>query len=129
MELFKLESFIDKRGSLTALNFHSISFEIKRFYWIILESNEPRGFHAHKKLNQILFVIKGTTQLKLDDGTSSTIFTLCENDAIHIQPGVWREFISLDSQSIVGCLASEIFNEDDYIRNYSEFMEWKNEIL
>lgn len=94
-----------------------------------LKANTPRGFHAHKQLSQLLIILTGTISLTLDNLTVEADFGLSAGENILIEPGVWREFVSKEQGASLLVLASENYNEDDYIRNYEDFRKWKNAIL
>jgi len=77
-------------------------------------------------LNQVIFALSGSFDLIIDDGKTKKIFKLSRpNEGVYIPSGLWRELNNFSSGSICMVLASEIYNEKDYFRNYSEFKEWK----
>ncbi len=104
-------------------------FSIKRFYYIKDVSQRfDRGHHAHKDLLQLFFAMNGKYELFLDDGKNkrSTLVKDNGNSAL-VGPGIWREIRSFSENAICLVLASEKYDEDDYIRNYEEFLVWRNE--
>ena len=103
-----------------------IDFEIKRIYYI---SNVPegvrRGFHAHKELKQLLFCPYGEIRLTLDDGSEREEITLDDPSiGVVIEKPVWREMLWLKENSVLCVAASDYYREEDYIRDYSEFLEY-----
>lgn len=100
-----------------------IPFEIRRVYWTYFTpQNVIRGYHAHKELQQVIFAVSGRISFKTEDekGVVST-FTLDEPKVgLYIPPFVWRE-ITFSHNAVLLCLASEVYDEKDYIRNYEDF--------
>ena len=119
----------DSRGTLQELSFNSIDFLVKRAYWITMIVGQPRGYHAHKKLLQILTVIKGQIDLELDDGVFKERITLRNGENILITQGVWRVITPISPKSVIVVFASDEFDEKDYIRSYDEFVKWSSEVL
>ncbi|MFN5846294.1 MAG: sugar 3,4-ketoisomerase [Flavobacteriia bacterium] len=98
-------------------------FEIKRVYWTYYTPNEvTRGGHAHKKLEQIIFAVSGSILFDVEDANGSRQrFELDEPHlGLYLPPFTWRE-IKFSHNAVLLCLASELFDEADYIRNYSEY--------
>jgi len=116
-------------GYLIALEGNrEIPFDIKRIYYIYTVPNEiKRGFHAHKRLEQILICMSGSVKIKVDNGNEKRIFELSNpGKGLYIGPGVWREMYDFSQNSILLVLASNYYEESDYIRDYKEFMKYKN---
>ena len=118
----------DSRGALIAIEELSKNcpFSIKRLYYLYnVSSGAQRGGHAHKNLQQLLIPIAGAFKLHLDNGYKKEIIDMRRSDqGLLIFPGTWREISEFSYGSVCLCLASEQFNEDDYIRDYNEFREW-----
>ena len=105
---------------------HDIDFEIRRIYYI---TNVPegvrRGFHAHKELKQLLFCPYGKVQLTLDGGSEREEITLDDPSmGVVIEKPMWREMLWLKEDSVLCVAASEYYREEDYIRDYNEFLEY-----
>ena len=116
-------------GNITALeNGDNIPFDVKRIYYLYdIPGGESRGGHAHYKLNQYIIAASGAFDVLLDDGNNNKKFTLnTPNMALHIVPGMWRELNNFSSGSICLVLASNKFDEKDYIRDYNKFLTIKN---
>jgi len=114
----------DHSGSLVALEKGAdFPFEIRRVYYIWgTESHVVRGRHAHKKLEQVVVCTAGSCDLILDNGAQKeTIHLSSPSEGLHIKQNVWREFTNFSTDCVVMVLASEHYNETDYIRDYDEF--------
>jgi hypothetical protein len=115
-------------GNITVMeNGDNIPFDVKRVYYLYdVPGGESRGGHAHYKLEQYIISASGAFDVVLDDGVNKRKITLNRpHIALHIVPGLWRELGNFSSGSITMVLASEVFNEKDYIRNYNEFLKLK----
>ena len=117
--------FIDDRGMLGEIDFRNLDFNPKRIYWVDFSRNLVRGKHAHKKLTQVLVVLRGSIEIHLNDTIKVSKFVLKTGDNILIKPGVWREFQSLLPESTCLVIASEYFDEDDYIRDFEEYVRYR----
>ncbi len=116
----------DSRGSLVALEGNkTIPFDIKRVYYIFgTESGVVRGFHAHKKLQQVAVCVTGECRMILDDGNVREEARLnSPTKGVLIKDMVWREMHDFSDDCVLLVLASEHYDEADYIRNYKEFLE------
>ncbi len=119
----------DERGQLIALEeFKDIPFAIKRVYYMYNTSKGvTRGYHAHKNLEQILICIHGSCKVKLDNGTEKKIIPLERPyEGVYISHNMWREMFDFSSDAVVMVLASELYDENDYIRDYDEFLSFVN---
>jgi|TARA_B110000503_G_scaffold140357_1_gene231037 dTDP-4-dehydrorhamnose 3,5-epimerase-like enzyme len=107
------------------LHFSELSFRAERIYWIHGPSGR-RGGHAHKRLRQSFFCLAGEVTIALNDGIVSEICKLTAGQGALLLPGLWRDIEPLSEGSILLVIASDPFDENDYIREFSEFGEWKN---
>ena len=119
----------DDRGQLVALEeFIDIPFEINRVYYMY-ETGEGvrRGFHAHKSLEQILICIHGTCKILLDNGFEKKIVPLEKPyEGLYISNDMWREMYDFSPDAVLLVLASDLYDESDYIRDYDEFIKMVN---
>ncbi len=116
-------------GNITvAENSKNIPFDVKRIYYLYdIPSGEARGGHAHYELEQYIIAASGCFDVVLDDGVDKKRITLNRpNIALHIVPGLWRELDSFSSGAITMVLASKVYQEQDYIRDYKQFKKYKN---
>ncbi len=116
-------------GNLTVVENASIfPFDVRRvFYLYDIAGGESRGAHAHKKCHQFLIAASGSFEVALDDGTyKRQVFLNRPNIGLHIPPGVWASEINFSSGAICLVLASHAYSESDYLRNYEEFIKFRN---
>ena len=114
----------DDRGSLVALESNkNIPFEIKRVYYIFdTKSGVVRGLHAHKDLSQVMVCLKGSCRIVLDNGCTKEQVVLDSPDkGLLIDSMMWREMHDFSADCVLLVLASEHYDEADYIRDYDEF--------
>ena len=118
----------DVRGNLVVIEKDIIPFAIKRVYYLYnVPSDSFRGGHAHKNLIQFMIPISGSFEVVLDDGTSKKRIMLNKpNKGLLIPTGIWRELENFSSGSVCLVLASDVFDEEDYIRDYKEFTLFKS---
>lgn len=125
IEMYDFAAFNDDRGSLIAWESNkNIPFEIKRVYCIYgVKDHKRRGLHAHKEGDIILICIKGTCKILINDGVYSTE-TLLDgaNKGLHIPSGRWHEMYDFSQDAILLVLASNQYDEDDYIRDINTFL-------
>jgi len=115
----------DERGQLVALEENKdIPFKIKRVYYMYdTGENVRRGFHAHKSLKQILICIHGSCKILLDNGSDKKVICLDKPfEGLYISHNIWREMYDFSEDAVLMVLASEYYDESDYIRDYNEFM-------
>lgn len=115
-------------GNISVLENNDLPFGIKRVYYLYdIPMDSERGGHAHYELEQYVIAASGSFTFILDDGTQKREFFLNHpNKALHIKQGIWREMKDFSSGSICLVLASHEYDEADYIRDYQEFLKYKN---
>ncbi|WP_368205988.1 FdtA/QdtA family cupin domain-containing protein [Aeromonas sp. s5] len=116
----------DERGSLVALEGNrNIPFEIKRVYYIYgTQKGVARGFHAHKELKQVAICLNGSCRFVMDDGVKKNEVILnSPSQGLLIDVMQWHEMYDFSEDCILLVLASDIYDEADYIRNYNSFMQ------
>lgn len=120
----------DERGMLVALEeFADIPFEIKRVYYMYdTKEGVHRGFHAHKCLEQILICIHGSCKVLLDNGSEKKIVSLEKPyEGLYVSNNMWREMYDFSADAVLMVLASEVYKEEDYIRDYDTFLQMVRE--
>ena len=121
-----LPKILEDRGNLSFLegNKH-IPFPIKRTYWIYdVPGGEMRGGHAYKSLHEFIIALSGSFDLVLDDGNGKRTYSLNRSyNGIYVPNMIWRELVNFSTNSLCLILASELYNEQDYIRDYAEFLK------
>ncbi|MEY4860348.1 MAG: hypothetical protein RL059_47 [Bacteroidota bacterium] len=127
--LISLPQIKAEAGNITAINNNlNIPFETKRVYYLYdIPNRTDRGGHAHKELQQLIVAISGSFDIELFDGVNTLKYTLNQPDqGLLIVPGIWRNLNNFSGGGICLVLASNVYTESDYIRDYSEFLELKN---
>ena len=121
----------DERGQLVSLEeYRDIPFNIKRVYFMYdTVANVVRGHHAHKSLEQILVCVHGSCKIKLDNGSETKIIPLEKPyEGLYVANNMWREMFDFSDDAVLMVFASELYDENDYIRDYDEFLAFiKNE--
>ncbi len=116
----------DQRGQLIALEeWKDIPFEIKRIYYMYnTKDGVRRGLHAHKSLKQILICVSGKCKVLLDNGSEKKIvFLETPYEGLYIDNNIWREMYDFSPDAVLLVLASDVYKEEDYIRDYDEFLD------
>lgn len=119
----------DERGSLIALEKdYNIPFDVNRVYYIFdTKDGVRRGYHAHIKLRQMAICVKGSCRFVIDDGLNREEFLLdTPNQGLLIEGLIWREMFDFSLDCVLVVLASEHYDEDDYIRDYQKFVDMVN---
>ena len=128
-ELIDFKTLGDERGSLIAIEEgYNAPFDIKRVYYIFdTQQGVERGFHAHINLKQLAIVVKGSCTFIIDDGkTREDILLNNPNKGLLIEGLIWREMKDFSDDCVLLVIASEHYDESDYIRDYSKFLEEVN---
>lgn len=124
---YRFQQHGDERGQLVALEEQmDIPFEIKRVYYMYdTVEGVRRGYHAHRNLEQILIAVHGSCKIHLDNGTETAEVILDKPyEGLYISNNIWREMYDFSSDGVLMVLASEYYDEADYIRDYNEFLEF-----
>ena len=129
VKIISIPKIVDEegRGKLSVIEKSIIPFEIKRVYYLYdVPSDSFRGGHAHKNLNQFMIPLSGSFEVKIDDGHNNKKIMLNKpNQGLLIPSGIWREMDNFSAGSVCLVLASEVFGESDYFRDYNSFLEYK----
>jgi hypothetical protein len=123
--LIELPKISDPRGNLTFIEgSHHIPFDIKRVYYTYdVPGGSDRGAHAHRRLHQLIIAMSGSFDVVLDDGFDKKRFHLNRSYfGLYVCPMMWRELDNFSSGSVCLVLASELFDSDDYYRDYELFL-------
>lgn len=116
-------------GNITAVNGQiEVPFDIQRVYYLYdVPGGESRGGHAHKNLHQLILAGSGSFDLIVSDGKIKKTITLNRPYyGVYLPPGLWRELDNFSTGSICLVLASEVYSEEDYIRDFKAFTAWKS---
>ena len=124
--LISLPRFTDARGSLSFVEAEvHVPFAFERIYYLYdLPEGAARGAHAHKALHQLMIPLAGSFDVLLDDGArQQRIHLASPNQGLYICPMIWRDLQNFSAGSVCLVLASEKYDEDDYFRDYAEFLK------
>ena len=118
-----------RKGDISVVeNGKEVPFDVKRIYYLYdVPGGVNRGGHAHKALYQLIVAVSGSFAVTLDDGKDKKTFVLKRPyQGLYVVPGIWRTLDDFSSGSVCLVLASEKYDESDYIRDYEEFIEFRN---
>ncbi|MEQ1778218.1 MAG: FdtA/QdtA family cupin domain-containing protein [Nitrosomonas sp.] len=124
-KIIELPKIAEPRGNLTFIEGNNhIPFDIRRVYYLYdVPGGSERGGHAHKALSQLIIAMSGSFDVVLDDGGEKKRFHLNRSyQGLYVCPMIWRELDNFSSGSVCMVLASNIYEESDYYRDYEEFM-------
>ena len=124
-KIIDLPKISDPRGNLTFIEGnHHIPFDIRRVYYLYdVPGGAERGGHAHKKLSQLIIAMSGSFDVILDGGGEKKRFHLNRSyQGLYVCPMMWRELDNFSSGSVCMVLASNIYEESDYYRDYNEYL-------
>lgn len=129
-EIINIPKIEDVRGNIAVIEKEVVPFEIKRVYYLFdVPSSASRGGHAHKQQKEMLIALSGSFEVMLNDGTSAQTITLNKPDkGLLINVNVWRELDNFSSGAVCLVIASDVFDEQDYIRDFEEFRSYIMEI-
>ncbi len=127
--IIEIDKHHHEKGNISVIeNGKTVPFEVKRVYYLYdVPGGESRGGHAHKALQQLIVAASGSFNVTLDDGSVKRTFTLNRPyQGLLVVPGVWRELDDFSSGSVCLVLASHLYDETDYIRDYSNYIRYKH---
>ena len=118
----------DRMGNLSVVeNETTLPFDVKRVYYLYdIPGGEGRGAHAHRELEQLIVAASGSFTVTLDDGKCKRSFFLNRPyQGLYVKPGLWRDLVDFSSGAVCMVLASEVYKSEDYIRDYNEFLKFR----
>ena len=125
-KLVEFHNFKDDRGNLIAIeNPKNLEFPIKRIYYIYgVKSDTERGFHSHRILQQVLIAVSGSVKIRISDYDNEEVVLLDSPEkGLYIGPMIWREMFDFSDDAVLLVLASENYDEADYIRDKNEYLQ------
>ena len=127
IDLITIPKIQEPRGNLSVIENDILPFEFKRIYYLYdVPTGAERGGHAHKNLKQFLIALSGSFDVVLNNGEEQKVITLNKPyEGLLIHEGVWRELNNFSSGSVCLVIASAIFDEEDYIRAFNDFLRFK----
>jgi len=126
-QIIDLPKIFDPRGNLTvAEGLKNVPFHINRVYWVYdVPGGESRGGHAHKECKEFIIAVSGSFTVTLDDGTRRHTYLLNHPyQGLLVDTGIWRTLDDFSSGAVCLVIASELYDEDDYIREYDDFIDY-----
>lgn len=128
-KIIQLPKISDPRGNLSVIEeLKDIPFKIERTYWIYdVPGGEKRGGHAYKENQEFIVALSGSFDVVLDDGKEKKIFSLNRSyNGLYVPKGMWREMENFSTNSLALVLSSIKYDQEDYIRDYAEFLKYAN---
>ena len=127
--IIEIDKHHHEKGNISVIeNGKTVPFEVKRVYYLYdVPGGESRGGHAHEALRQLIVAASGSFNVTLDDGSVKRTFTLNRPyQGLLVVPGIWRELDDFSSGSVCLVLASHLYDETDYIRDYKKYIRYKH---
>jgi hypothetical protein len=127
--VIELPGYQNRAGNISIIeNNINLPFEVKRVFYIYdIPGGEDRGAHAHRKCHQFLVAVSGSFEIEMDDGTNTrTVVLNRPYYGLHVPPGIWAAEKGFSSGAVCLVLVSHLYDADDYIRNYNEFIKFKS---
>ena len=127
-QIIQLPKFLDARGNLSLIEQENhIPFVIRRTYWLYdVPGGECRGGHAYRENQEFIVALSGSFDVVLDDGKEKKVFTLNRSYyGLYVPKGLWREMENFSTNALALVLSSTVYDANDYIRDYDEFLNLK----
>ena len=130
IQIIDIPKIKNAKGNIGVIENEVVPFDIKRVYYLYdVPSSAKRGGHAHKKLQQLLIALSGSFDVVLKDGIEKQVVTLNKPDkALLITSNIWRELEDFSSGAVCMVIASQVYDEEDYIRDYKEYLSYLNSL-
>lgn len=128
VKILNLPKFEDARGNLSFIEEDAhIPFQIKRTYWIYdVPGGQERGGHAFREQQELIVALSGSFDVVVDDGSSIKTFSLNRSYyGLYIPAGLWRTMVNFSTNALAMVVSSTSYSENDYIRDYNDFLEFK----
>lgn len=128
VRILNLPKYEDPRGNLSFIEEEAhIPFKIKRTYWIYdVPGGQARGGHAFKEQQEFIVALSGSFDVVVDDGATHQVFSLNRSYyGLYIPAGLWRTMENFSTNALAMVVSSTSYSENDYIRNYNDFLEFK----
>jgi len=124
INIINIPKIEDPRGNLSVIENNILPFQVKRVYYLYdVPTGAERGGHSHKEQQEFLIALSGSFEVVLNDGKEKKIITLNKPfEGLLIPNGIWRELKNFSSGAVCLVLASDVFKEEDYIRDFEEFL-------
>jgi len=131
VKIIEIPKIADPRGNLSVIEKEVIPFKMKRVYYLYdVPCDSKRGGHSHINQKEFLIALSGSFNVIVDDGFTKKTFTLNKpNKGLFITEGIWRELDDFSSGSVCLVISSDVFIEEDYIRDYKQFLKQKHQSL
>lgn len=132
VSLIKFKEILSQSGHLVPIESKvDIPYEIKRIFYIFgVPSNEKRGNHGHRRLYEILICLKGSLKVRVNNGSKEEVYTLNhQSEGLMIGPWIWNEMFDYSDDCVLLVLCSDKYDESEYIRDYSIFLEEASKIF
>lgn len=129
VRIIQLQKVLDNRGNLSVIEqYKDIPFKIERTYWIYdVPGGENRGGHAYMNNQEFIVALSGSFDVVLDNGQEKETFHLNRSYyGLYVPKGIWREMSNFSTNSLALVLGSTKYDADDYIRDYAEYVAWRN---
>jgi dTDP-4-dehydrorhamnose 3,5-epimerase-like enzyme len=125
--IFNVEDYSDPNSAkLNVMEFSGLPWSPKRIYWLTdFTNSSTRGNHAHRQLSQVFLMLKGSVKIVLFKGSEfEEVYLTPQSGQLLIEPGIWRVISEASDDALLMVLADQPYKEEDYIRNWDEYLEW-----
>lgn len=130
MKLIQLPKIENPKGNLSVIEGNAIPFKMKRVYYLYdVPSGAARGGHSHKEQESFIIAVSGSFEVVLNNGNEEKVYHLFKpNEGLYVPTNTWRELRNFSSGSVCLVVSSDEFDENDYIRDFNEFLDYLKDI-